>query len=125
MELTRFERDLLENLIEGDAEESVLRGQLGLASVAERDYTGVGIYITLLIPEYAPRTRMANRDLHTTPMAYLRHPELKAGAQAVLWFEDALMSTIECLALEGLWPSDESKFVIEYYGFPDMRRDKH
>ena len=122
MDLTPFERAVLENLVKGDPEEEVLREQLKLAQVSSRDHTGLGVFVKLCIPESAPHTRMTNRLLESTPMAHLRHPELTDGGMALLWFVEAHMSTLEFKASEGRWPMDESKFQIENHGFPDMRR---
>jgi hypothetical protein len=116
MELSEFERRVIDVMISGDPEEGVLRKQLRLATVMERDYTGVGVFVKLNIVGAVMRTKMTNRLIQTTPMAYLTHPELPQGAQAMLWFDDALMSTLECLTFDGDWPEDQSKFTVEPYG---------
>jgi hypothetical protein len=120
MELSQIERAVIETMISGDAEQAVLRNQLKVATVVKRNYTGVGVFVTFHVPSDALRMKMTNRYIQSTPMAFLKHPELSPGAQAMLWFKDACMSSLECVTVEGAWPSDESKFQIEPYGFPSV-----
>ena len=117
MELSEFERRVIDVMITGDPEEVVLREQLRVATVSARDYTGVGVFVKLDISESVMRTEMTNRFIQTTPMAFLSHPKLPRGAQAMLWFDQALMNTLECMTFDGHdWPKDESNFVAEPYG---------
>ncbi|MDB9529427.1 hypothetical protein PN498_25785 [Oscillatoria sp. CS-180] len=116
MELSEFEHRVIDAMISGDPDEGVLRNQLCLATVTERNYTDVGVFAKLNAPVSAMRTKMTNRLIQTTPMVYLTHPKLPQGAQAMLLFHNALMSTLECLAFDEDWPEDESKFTVEPYG---------
>ena len=118
MELSKFERSVIEVMIQGDPEEAVLREQLHHAVVIERDYTGIGLYVKLQVAEAVLPAKLSNRYIESTPMAFLKHPALDSGAQAMLWFKDARMNTLECVTLAGEWPSDESQFVAEPYAIP-------
>jgi hypothetical protein len=116
MELSEFERRVLEFLVAHDPEGETLRAQLAHATVLERDYTGVGVFVKLQIAESTPETILSNRYIQTTPMAFLRHPDLDPGAQALLWFADWRMDTLECVTMDGdPWPKDETKFQVEPY----------
>jgi len=56
-ELSRFEKAILEKLLDGDIPLFVqLRQQLELCSVVKREFTGFGFYTTLAVPEGVHRT---------------------------------------------------------------------
>ncbi len=112
MELSTFEKSVITALIKGDSESELISEQLKDATVKKRDYTGVGLYTDLQINENAPRLNKTSRFIEEVPKAHLDHPELSAGAGAMLWITDGLISTLECYAYDEQWPKDESKFTI-------------
>lgn len=118
MKLSDFERRVIDVMITGDPEEAVLRNQLSAVTVQDRDYTGIGVFVYLGVEEVAMRAKMTNRFIETTPTAFLTHPDLTDGAQAMLWFTENRMSCLECVTVEGQWPGDESKFEAERLEFP-------
>ena len=82
------------------------------ATVKERDYTGVGLYTELQINHNAPKLSKSSRYIEEVPKVHLDHPQLSAGAGAMLWITDGLISTLECYAYGEQWPKEESKFTI-------------
>ncbi len=112
MELSKFEHTILKALIKNDPEENILREQLKSSSVFKREYTGVGLYTNIEINNETSRLSKSNRYIEDVPKVHLVHPELEAGAGALLWFKDGFISTLECYTYEGDWPEDESKFLI-------------
>ena len=112
MELSQFEVYVLEALITGDAEEKKIRSQLDGAKIKSRDYTGVGIYTEILLSTKNHRLCKSNRYIEETPKLHLEHPELDAGAGAILWFSEGYVSTLECYCYGENWPKDESLFKI-------------
>ena len=112
MKLSNFEIAVLDALIEGDSEEGIIRQQLAAVSVVERDYTGVGLYTNLNVSEDSPLLSKNNRYIEEAPKIHLEHPELDAGAGALLWFKDGKVSTLECYTYEGDWPKNEGLFIV-------------
>lgn len=112
MGITSFEAKVLSSLIKGDAEESALRDQIAYAQVVSRKHTGVGLFVTFLVPTTANRLKTSNRYIEQTPKTHLEHPEVEAGAGAMLWFKDGWLATLECYVYDGQWPADESLFSI-------------
>jgi hypothetical protein len=95
MGLSEFVKMVLEAVFDGDAEKEINRAQLRGATVSKGDYTGVGLYTK-----------------EEAPIPYLRHPQLEAGAGAILWLEEGKVPTLERYAYGGEWPKDESLFTI-------------
>ena len=112
MKLSNFEITVLDALIKGDPEEGVIRQQLAAVSVADRDYTGVGLYTNLKVSEESPLLSKSNPYIEETPKIHLEHPELDAGAGVLLWFKDGKISTLECYTYEGDWPKNEDLFTV-------------
>lgn len=107
-----FENMVLGALIKGDPEESLLTEQIRLASVESRDYTGVGVFSKFSVPSTVPTLSSSHRYIEQTPRTHLTHPQLAHGAGALLWFEDGVVSTLECYTYEEAWPEDEDSFSV-------------
>lgn len=112
MNLSEFEKIVLEALIDGDPEKEIILAQLREAIVLERDYTGVGLFTKMQISESTPLLSKSNRYIEEAPKIHLDHPELEAGAGVILWFEEGKVSTLECYTYDGDWPENESLFTI-------------
>ena len=112
MELSEFEKMVLEGLIENDPEKEIIRLQLTGATVIDRDYTGVGLYTKIKVAENSPILSKSNRYIEEAPKTHLIHPELEAGAGVILWFEEGKVSTLECYTYDGDWPKNEALFTI-------------
>jgi predicted transcriptional regulator len=110
--LSNFEKLVLDAMISGDSEEAMIREQLETAIVKSRDYSGVGLFTEIEVGANTPRLAKSNRYIEETPKIYLVHPELQAGAGALLWFTDGFVSMLECYSYEGKWPDDESGFSV-------------
>jgi hypothetical protein len=114
VELSRFERTVIERLIDGDAEEAVLREQLARISAVERDYSGKGVFVTLSLSDTAlPVRQFPNRHIEERPSFILKHPQLKHGATAILFMEDGVMKMLECATFGEDWPTDDASFEIQ------------
>ena len=112
MDLSDFEQRVLAALINADPERSTLQAQLDAASVVNRDYSGVGLFTKLLVGESAPRLQDPGRYIEKIPKLHLEHPDLKAGAGAMLWLADGRADTLECYTYDGDWPVEENLFEI-------------
>ncbi|MEN8215561.1 MAG: hypothetical protein ABFS56_04145 [Pseudomonadota bacterium] len=112
MNLSEFELYVLDALIKGELEEELIRSQLNGATVTKRDYTGVGLYTDIKANPNCRTLSKSNWYIEETPKIHLEHPELEAGAGALLWLKYGYISTLECYTYDGDWPKDESLFVI-------------
>jgi hypothetical protein len=112
--VTPFEARVLEALVAGDPEEAALRDQVSKALVTSRDYSGVGLFVNFAVPETAIRLGTSNRFIEQTPKTHLEHPEVPAGAGALLWFQDRWLATLECYTYDGAWPADELLFNVHH-----------
>jgi hypothetical protein len=110
--VTPFEARVLEALVAGDPEEAALRDQMSKAVVTSRDYSGVGVFVNFAVPATSMRLGTSNRYIEQTPKTHLEHPDVPAGAGALLWFEDGWLATLECYTYDGAWPADESLFSV-------------
>lgn len=111
--LSNLERSVLFALAEGDPERETLLRQIESARVADREYTGVGLYTKLTVDPDVPRLTTPNRSIEDYPRLGLSHPELVAGADVILWLDDAKIDTIEFYTFAGDWPRDEAAFKID------------
>lgn len=112
MKLSDFEIAVIDVLIKDDPEEKALREQLNGATVEKREYTGVGLFTEISVPNDRPRLLKSNRYIEETPKVHLEHPDLKDGAGVLLWFEEGYISMLECYAYEESWPKNEALFKI-------------
>jgi hypothetical protein len=113
VELSKFERELIEIMVELDPEREILLQQLADATVRSRDFTGVGVYVEIQVPDGLPKIMTTSRYIEQTPKAHFTHPNLTDGGGALLWFDSGTMCMLECYSYDGDWPSDESLFNID------------
>lgn len=112
MNFSQFELDVIEALIKGEPEEKIIQSQLQEAIVKDREYTGVGLYATIQVTENCTRISKSNKYIEETPLVHLEHPDLSAGAGAMLWFDNGNVLTLECYTYDDAWSEDETKFRI-------------
>lgn len=113
VELSKFERELIEMMAAHDPEREILLQQLANATVRSRDFTGVGVYVEIQVPDSLPKIMTTSRYIEQTPKAHFTHPSLPDGGGALLWFDSGTISTLECYSFDGDWPSEESLFTID------------
>lgn len=115
MDLTPFERLAIADLIGCDTDFRVLAGQLEVATVRQREFTGCGVFVHLAVPESAQMISKRGR-CHITgnPRPFLRHPELEHGAMAVLWLEGGVIDCLEMCTFVEDWPSDDHAFQLSH-----------
>ena len=111
-----FERELLQILLAGDVEPlPTLRAQLAAATVAERKYTGVGVFTDFRLPLGAPKAQPLNFEV--TDVAY----ELEGaqnGGGVILFVRDGLAETLEVFNYTDDWPV-QPRFTSITYLVPD------
>ena len=103
--LNEMERLALKMLLAGDSEElAVFRAQLNGATVASREFTGVGFFTHLSVPAELPRAR--NRDRLVLSDLYAEVSGLEHDAGFVLFVEDGAIDVLECHIVDDNWPDD-------------------
>jgi len=110
MDLSQFERTFISALAQPDPQREILLAQLQVAAVVSRDYTGVGLYTELTVPQTAPRLDEARGGHEDMPQCSGEHPELPSGAGFILWLKDGYISCLESYTYDGSWPANENLF---------------
>jgi hypothetical protein len=122
LELSRFERRVIEKLITGDQEEQILLRQLENAQVTGRNYSGVGLFVDLRIAEGVPPIQiMPNREIQDAGNLGLRHPQLEHGGGMILFVRGGFMELFECYTNAEDWPEDEDLFEVVSVVVHDLR----
>lgn len=110
--LTDFERRVLDACLAGDDPKlAVLRQQAEVASVAGREHTGAGAYITLAIPPTAPVVEPGAIVIGDVDLKIAGVPE---GVATLLYVYEGTLRFIEFAAYEGEWPEDPEILHIGY-----------
>ena len=113
--LTKLEYSVLEHLLHGDEPVlATLRAQLNVCRLQDRDFSGVGFFTTLKIPETTPRLdgrrNFAFGDIEAEIDGLVR------GAGFVLFVEDGALCMLEGYTYGEVWPKHVSKFELSYWG---------
>jgi len=111
-QLSEFERQAISVIARGDPQREILLAQLGAASCASRDYTGIGLYTKLLVAPDAPKLQEHRWKIEDMPKGHAIHPDLVAGAGLILWIKDGVITCLESYTYGGDWPQDESLFRL-------------
>lgn len=103
--LNEMESRALEMLLAGDNQElAILRAQLAAATVASREFTGVGFFTHLSVPSELPRAKRRGRLVLSDLYAEVSGLEHEAGF--VLFVEDGAIDCLECFIVDDGWPAD-------------------
>ena len=116
--MTDMERLAMEYLLRGDHPVlGVLRGQLTVAAVAGRHFSGVGFFTQFEVPAAAPRLssprRVVIRDVYAEVVG-LQHP-----VGFILFVEAGVLDTLECFIHDAAWP-EEARASRMYYVRPEQ-----
>lgn len=109
MNLTELETRVLRLILDGEAQGlEILRKQLDRAQVTQREFTGVGFFSTLAIPEDAPLLDFAGRV--AIGDVSLASGLLENGAGFVLFLEHGALDQLECYTHgDDWWPDSLGK----------------
>jgi len=118
--LTELERAVLEMLLAGDHPIlECLRKQLSLVQVTRREWTGVGFFTDLVIPESAePAKMLPGRATIGDVLAEIAG--LDHGAGFVLFIEDGKLDFLEGYSYEEPWSEARSEYSLRYRA-PNVR----
>jgi hypothetical protein len=89
----------------------VLRDQLAVAKVADREFSGVGFFVHFQVPASSPRAdevRLVIGDV------YAKLTGLEHDAGFLLFVSDGALDMLECFIVDDRWPT-EPEIVHVYY----------
>ncbi len=114
--MNELEHRALEMLLGGEDQLlDLLRGQVRVASVESRDFTGVGSFTYLSVPESARRA--ANCARLVLGDVYAEIEGLKHPAGFLLFVNDGAVDCLECFIVDDQWPH-AAKLRRAYYVHP-------
>jgi hypothetical protein len=90
---------------------AVLREQWTTARVTNRDFTGVGLYLTIEVASDAisvPIKRLLFGDV------IVDLPHKNAAMGSLVYVEDGRLTCLEMYTFDMPWPEDVSGFVVKY-----------
>ena len=108
--MKKLERDIL-NWIAARCGDQSLAEQCRQATAPFREYTGVGVFVTLEVPESVEVCGLARAP--EVPYPYVNSPDLEYGAGCVLFLEDGRLDTLEIFAYGDSFPEDIDDYVLE------------
>jgi hypothetical protein len=108
MQFTPLERAVLDWIAER-ANDPALAAQLRSAQPTAREFTGVGSFTSLRVPDDAAPVSLAPAPV--TP--HIESPDLEAGAGAVLFFENGRATTLELYTYGSAFPRDLMTWTLK------------
>jgi len=109
--LTEFETEAISTLIAGDHPVlGNLRAQLGVCRVSKREFTRVGFFTTLELPDATVPAPLAHRIVLAD--AVVEMGGLAHGAGIVLFVEGGLLDVLEGFAYDEPWPDEVQNYKI-------------
>ena len=88
-----------------------LQQQLEVCSVGKQEFTGVGFYTTLVVPENISRTEGLNFKFGDVIGEIAG---LSSGAGFLLYVKDGVLDMLEGYSYDEPWPSSVNDFNLKY-----------
>lgn len=118
--LMPLERGVMGYLLRGDDPIlEIVRRQFSSATVASREYTGVGFFTHFAVDSTSPRLPAAQRI--TLGDVKVEVPRLKHGAGFVLFIQQGAIHGLEGFTYDETWPDQVTDFKLSYW--PGEYRD--
>lgn len=109
--LTPFEKETLLLLVDPDGSgDSALRKQLSGVKPVKREPTGAGLYVTLEVPENAPKSEIVKRAVGNVSG---KCAQLKNGFGAVAFVENGSLSLLEFYTFDEPWPEEVTEYQLQ------------
>jgi hypothetical protein len=120
IELTAFEKDLMNKLLDGEDQVlSLLREQYYHSIIVSRINTGAGFYLTFTIPDGVPRIssyiESVKSDFCFGDVA-VSIPELLHGADFLIWVKNGALKQLEGYTFGEKWLTEISHYILNYRG---------
>jgi len=103
--MNEIESQVMAMLLRGEnAILATLRDQLAVASVARREFTGVGFFTGFDVPpnvaKLSSSRRVTIQDVHADIVG------LQHGAGFIMFVDGGVLDTLECFIYEDAWPAN-------------------
>jgi hypothetical protein len=113
-------KDTLDLLLDSNEDAKLAREQLNHLTDVNYNYSDIGVFIKFSHTNEATKYRVAESDLMLNGVA-IQSPDLKAEADATLFFVDGVIDYLELWTRDGEYPEKDLKtYVItqEWEGAP-------
>ena len=120
---SKFVRDILTLLLDGDEDGLEVKGQLDSITEAEFDYTGAGVFISFEHVAGVGNFKSSKTNLVLNGVT-IKSPELRIGAEAILFFKDGIIDYLELWSFDGEYPkSDLTEYELkqEWSGSSELK----
>ena len=109
--LTPLEKAVLDAMLEGGGESfEAVRQQLAHATIAKREFSGVGFFTEFVVPVDAPvRRNLPSMEIGNVGAEFR---SLQHGAGFVLFIRDGVVSMLEGYTYDEPWPTDTDEFRV-------------
>lgn len=115
-ELTALERAVIASLLSPEHPVTeALRYQADHCRIASREFTAVGFYTALEVPQDAPPAPVAPGRLNLGDVTAVIDG-LDHGAGFVLWIEDGVLQVLEGFSYDEPWPQEIRGFDVQAGG---------
>jgi len=112
--VNEIEQEVLRMLVAGDdASLAVLRRQLAFAEVESRDFSGVGFFTQLRVPESTPR--LDGRPRLIIGDVYAEVSGLEHAVGFLLFISEGALDMLECFIHDDRWPTSSPTLLRAYY----------
>lgn len=103
--MNSLERQVMEFALWGEhAALELIREQLSTATVASREYTGVGFFTKFTVPDIAPRLPFSGRIVIGD--VYAEVADVQAGTGFLVFLERGTLDMLECFTYVETWPRE-------------------
>ncbi|QNF33740.1 hypothetical protein HUW51_13795 [Adhaeribacter swui] len=108
---SKFIKDILTLLLDGDEEGVFARNQLNYITEKEVEYTGAGVFIYFKYANGIEKFQLENRTLILDGVKIIS-TELTADADATLFYKNGLIDYLEVWSHNGEYPKTELKNYV-------------
>jgi len=103
---SKFIRDILDLLSDGDSFGQSIRGQVVYLTEKEYNYTGVGLFVNFSHADGIEKFRTDNENLILNGVI-IKSKEIELGAEATIFCDNGLIDYLEIWSHDGVYPKKE------------------
>ena len=107
--MNALERAILEGIAADHDTPPLVKDQLRVVTVVDRQHSGGGTFLNLAVPADVPRSHPQNTEI-SGPLVTI--PEVPEGAVTVLFVRDGAVSFLEIASVGDSWPETISEFTL-------------
>ncbi len=111
MKFLKLEKDILEWIAENN-DDPVLKEQITRSKPVDRKLTGMGIFLTVVLPEGVPKIDGSENDVTVIPGPCIRSSGLAKGADSAIYISHGVFDTLEIFSLGGDFPEEIASYEL-------------